>query len=376
MKVLIAMDSFKGSVSSMEAAWAVSSGIKKVDPGAEITCFPAADGGEGTLDTLVTGCKGQKFSVEVTGPLGEKVQSAYGWLPEQKVAVMELAQASGLTLVPEEKRDPLNTTSYGLGELIKDALDRGARRFVIAIGGSATNDGGMGMLRALGAKFTDNDGNELEGYGRDVSKVSSIDLSGLHPAIFESEICAACDVDNILCGANGATYVYGPQKGADQKSVIALDEALNNYGKLMEKAVGYKCMDWTGTGAAGGIGFAIASALRGELRPGTELILNYLGFGDAVLDADVVVTGEGCLDGQTPHGKVPCGVGRWAHDAGAFVIALAGSIGNGAEAVLDEGIDAYFPVIRRPMSLEEAMDRKITSENLAAAAEQVFRLLV
>ena len=376
MKVLIAMDSFKGSVGSMEAAFAVSQGIKRADPSAEITCFPAADGGEGTLDTLVTGCKGEKFSIEVTGPTGERITSSYGWLPEQKVVVIELARAAGLMLVPEEKRDPMNTTSYGLGELLKDALGRGARRFVIAIGGSATNDGGMGMLRALGAKFYDAGDNELEGYGRDLARVERIDLSGLDPALFDSEICAACDVDNILCGPNGATYVYGPQKGADKNTVRLLDEALKNYGELMEEAVGYKCMEWTGTGAAGGIGFAIASALRGELRPGTELILNYIGFGDAVLEADVVVTGEGRLDGQTPHGKVPCGVGRWAHDAGAFVIALAGSIGEGAEAVLEEGIDAYFPVIRRPMTREEAMDRKTTAENLAATAEQVFRMLV
>ena len=376
MKVLIAMDSFKGSVSSMEAAYAVSRGIRKVDPKAEITCFPAADGGEGTLDTLVTGCKGEKFSIEVTGPVGEKIISSYGWLPEQKIAVIELARAAGLTLVPENSRNPMNTTSIGFGELIKDALSRGARSFILAIGGSATNDGGMGMLRALGAKFFDGEGNELEGYGRDLVKVESVDLSGLDPAISESEICVACDVDNILCGPNGAAYVYGPQKGADAVSVRLLDEALVKYGALMEDAVGFKCMDWTGTGAAGGIGFAIASALRGELRPGTELILNHLGFGEAVLNADVVVTGEGCLDAQTPHGKVPCGVGRWARDAGAFVIALAGSIGDGAEAVLDEGIDVYFPIIRRPMTVEEAMDRKTASDNLAATAEQVFRMLV
>lgn len=374
MKVLIAIDSFKGSISSAEAEEAVSRGIQKAIPGAETVCFPVADGGEGTAETLVKGRDGSMIKVDVTGPLGEIVNASYGWLPDDGVAVIETAQAAGLPLVPEDKRNPLNTTSFGVGEFIKDALDKGIRKILLGLGGSATNDGGMGMLRALGARFRDEEGNELEGFGRDLLRVREVDLSGLDARLGECSVSAACDVKSVLFGPEGAAYIFAPQKGAGPAEVMALDEGLRKYAAIMEKAVGKDHSRDEGSGAAGGLGFALRACLNAELRPGTELVLSLLGFDRAMEGVDVVVTGEGCIDHQTPRGKVPCGVGRRAHELGAYVIAFAGKLGENAEICNQQGIDAMFSICRGPVSCEEAMKRDRAMANLELSAEQVFRL--
>ena len=374
MNILIAIDSFKGSITSQKAAEAIRRGILSADPAAEVTAIPVADGGEGTVDTLVTGLGGEMIEHTVTGPLGTPVTAKYGWLPVQKTAVFEMAQAAGLPLVPEKLRDPMQTTTFGVGELLRDALDRGYRRFVLGIGGSATNDCGLGMLTALGCRFLDERGKEVHIFGADVEKVAAMDLSGLDSRLDQCEILVACDVENPLCGPNGASHVFAPQKGASPGTVERMDAAHRKFAHLVRDTLGVDAANFPGAGAAGGLGFALKAFLGAEMHPGVSLILDTLDFDAAVQKAHLVITGEGRLDHQSAMGKLPCGVARYAKRYGKPVVALCGCVTEGAAACLDQGIDAYFPIPGGPCTPEEAMESSAAAANLTRTAQQVYRL--
>mgnify|MGYP004593091187 FL=1 len=373
MKAVIAVDSFKGSLSSFEAGKTVKKAFVDIFNG-EASVFPVSDGGEGTVETVVKALKGEIVNIEVTGPLGEKINSFYGII-NNKTAVIEMAAASGLPIVPMDKRNPMNTTTYGVGELISDAVKRGIRDFVIGIGGSATNDGGLGMLSALGVKFTNKYGNNCGIFGRDLFNVENIDISGIPDGVKESSFKIACDVNNPLCGKNGASAVFGPQKGADKKTVEEMDKALEKYALLSEKVLGKGFKDKEGTGAAGGLGFAFVSYINGKLLPGIELVLDMLDIEKEMKTADIVITGEGRLDSQTVMGKAPGGVAKLAKKYNLPVIAFSGCIGDGAEKCNLKGIDAFFPIIRNAVSIEEAMEKESAEKNMYSTALQVFRLI-
>ena len=369
MKVTIAIDSFKGSLSSIEAGKAAAEGVKRVFPEAECRVRPLADGGEGTVDALVAGLGGELRRVTVTGPAGKPVNAKYGLVGT--TAVMEMAEASGITLVSGAEKNALYTTTYGVGEMILDAAKSGAKTFVIGIGGSATNDGGAGMLQALGWRLLDADGNELPRGGAALSglvKILPPDSSSTSSLHLSFRI--ACDVKNPLCGPQGASAVFGPQKGATPEGVKTLDAALAHFASVAGAAA-----TTPGDGAAGGLGFAFRRFLGAELVPGVELILGETKLEEFVRDADVVITGEGRLDGQTVMGKAPIGVARLAKKYGKRVLAFSGILGDGVEAVNDAGIDAYFPILRKLVTLEEALDVSNASANLTATVEQAFRLL-
>ena len=380
MKVAIAIDSFKGSLSSVAAGNAAAEGVRRVFPDAECVVRPLADGGEGTVDALVAGLGGELKSVTVTGPAGKPVNAKYGLLPDG-VAVMEMAEAAGITLVSGTEKNPLHTTTYGVGEMILDAVKNGARKFVIGIGGSATNDGGAGMLQALGFRLLDAAGHDIPRGGAGLAKLAKIE-----PPLFDFDsglrlsFRIACDVTNPLCGPNGASAVFGPQKGATPEMVRELDAALANFSRVTSSSsVSRDSSDaslYPGAGAAGGLGFAFKAFLGAELVPGVDLILNETHLEDFVRDADIVITGEGRLDGQTVMGKAPIGVARLAKKYGKRVLAFSGILGDGVEAVNAAGIDAYFPILRKLVSLEDALDVSNAAANLTATVEQVFRLLV
>ena len=374
LNIVIAIDSFKGSLSSQAAADAIRRGILSVDETVNITAIPVADGGEGTVDTLVSGLRGEMISVTVTGPLGTPVTARYGWLPEQQTAVFEMAQAAGLPLVPDHLRNPLYTTTYGVGQLLKDALDRGYRRFLLGIGGSATNDCGLGMLQALGCRFLDQYGLPTGYFGRDVDAVAAIDLSGLDPRLKECEILAACDVTNPLCGPNGASYIFAPQKGASPEVVVRMDAAHQKFSNLVKDTQGIDAADFPGAGAAGGLGFALKAFLNAEMRSGVSLVLDTLNFDETVKTADLVITGEGRLDHQSAMGKLPSGVARYAKHHGKPVVALCGCVTEGAAACSEAGMDAYFPIPAGPCTLDEAMDAETAAKNLTRTSAQVYRL--
>lgn len=380
MKILIAMDSFKGSLSSMEAGRAVEEGIRRANLAKQrlahmkIEVKPLADGGEGTTEALVEGLGGQMVSVEVTGPFGERITSQYGILPDGKTAVMEMAAAAGIVLVQGEKR-PFDATTYGVGEMIRDAITRGCREFIVGIGGSATNDGGLGMLSALGFDFLDDRGERVPLGAKGLSKVQTIRKDNVFPQLKECRFRVACDVTNPLCGENGATYVYGPQKGVKETQKEELDAAMRQYAKKAAEWTGYDCKDTAGAGAAGGMGFAFLSFLDAKLQSGIELVMEAVGLEESMQGADYVVTGEGRLDGQSAMGKAPVGVARAAKRKGARVIALAGSLGHGANQCNEAGIDAFFPIVPGIVSLEEAMNTENARDNLSRTAEQIFRLL-
>lgn len=376
MKVIIAIDSFKGSLSTFESGAAVSEGIKRVYPDAKTVVCPLADGGEGTVEAIVSSCGGRLCTAQVCGPIGEKVCATYGVVDSSATAIIEMSAAAGLTLVPEDKRDPLYTTTYGVGELITHAIrENGCRRFIIGIGGSATNDGGVGMLSALGFEFLGSDGTEIERGAVGLSALCSINTENAMRELAECDFCIACDVKNILCGENGCSAVYGPQKGADSESVKKMDAWLSQYAILSTKATGLDCANVEGAGAAGGMGFAFMCYLGGKLRSGIELVVETTGFDEKLADADIVVTGEGRLDGQSCMGKAPVGVALAAKKQGKTVIAFSGAVKDDARLVNQYGIDAFFPILRRPSTLEEAMDIKNAYKNLADTAEQVFRLI-
>lgn len=375
MKVVIAIDSLKGSLSSMEAGMAIKDGILAAKPDAEVIVKPLADGGEGTTDALIEGMNGERIDLTVTGPMHTPVDAYYGYLKDTNTAVMEMASAAGITLVPDSEKNPLLATSYGVGEMINDAIQRGCRNFIIGIGGSVTNDGGIGMLKALGVRFLDENGEDAGEGGQALAKVARIDVSGMNPLLKECHIQVACDVNNPLCGENGSTYVYGPQKGVTEDMKKTLDEAMAHFARVTSETLENDYMNIPGAGAAGGLGYAFLAYTGAALTPGIELILDAVGLEEELSSADVVVTGEGRLDFQTAMGKAPVGVARLAKKYNAKVIAFAGSVTKEATACNKEGIDAFFPILRSVCTLAEAMDPVAARNNMTATVEQVFRLL-
>ncbi|EPE7165007.1 glycerate kinase [Cronobacter sakazakii] len=370
-KIVIAPDSFKESLSAMDVAKAIEAGFREIYPQAHYVCVPMADGGEGTVEAMVAATGGQIITTPVTAPLGNKVDGFFGLLGDGETAVVEMAAASGLHLVPTAQRDPRITTSYGTGELILAALERGVKAIIIGIGGSATNDGGAGMMQALGARFLDGEGCELAPGGAALARLERLDLSALDPRLAQVSVTAACDVDNPLCGEKGASAVFGPQKGATPAMVTVLDAALRRFGEQLEAATGKAIISAPGAGAAGGMGAALLGMLNAELRPGIEIVIESLGLAQAVRDADLVITGEGRLDSQSIHGKTPVGVARVAKQFQRPVVAIAGSLTPDYQIVHEHGIDAAFSVIDRIVTLQEALDDaernlRVTARNVAA----------
>lgn len=374
MKVVIAIDSFKGSLSSLEAGEAAKRGILKSDPKAQVRVRPLADGGEGTVEALVQGMEGRICKVMVTSPLGNPIEAEYG-IVGGNTAVIEMSAAAGITLVPDKMRNPLYTTTYGVGEMIKDAIEKGCRRFLVGIGGSATNDGGIGMLQALGYGFLDQEGNEVPLGARGLERLAVIEKKKVLPELEDCEFRIACDVVNPLCGSQGSSAVYGPQKGADAEMIHKMDKWMEAYAELAGKSFPQADPKKPGTGAAGGLGFAFLTFTNSVLESGIQIILEETGLEEYVKEADVVVTGEGRLDGQTAMGKAPVGVAGLAKKYGKTVIAFAGSVTRDAVKCNEKGIDAFFPVIREISTLEEAMDPETAGQNLEDTAEQVFRLI-
>lgn len=377
MNIVIAIDSFKGSISSIEAGNTVKEAILAHYPQEQIQVFPLADGGEGTVDALTQGLGGSIVPVKVTGPLGEPVESRYGYIPTLGAAVIEMADASGLTLVPIEKRNPLYTTTFGLGELILAAIDNGCRHFIIGIGGSATNDAGLGMLTALGYKFYQEDGSPCDVYGKNLQDVARIDTTSCHPLLKECKFDIACDVTNPLCGPQGCSAIYGPQKGATPEIIKRMDKDIATFADLAEKSTGITGDKLPGAGAAGGLGFAFHTFLQGTLTPGIELVLKSIKIQQALATADILITGEGRMDMQTAMGKAPIGVAQLAKKChgSCLTLGLCGCATHDADAVNEHGIDAYFPILHAPMSMEEAMEAHTTKQNLTQTIQQIMNLL-
>ncbi|WP_455010501.1 glycerate kinase [Oribacterium sinus] len=422
MKILIAIDSFKGSLSSKEAGEAIKSGILRVIPDAEVLISPLADGGEGTVETLVEALGGSLETVRVKGPLFREVEARYGILSESreagystesekacynmlsesgeapgendlktqtttpsetdsqyspkagKLAVMEMSQASGITLVSPEERNPLKTSSYGVGEMILDAYHKGCRRFLIGIGGSATNDGGIGMLSALGFRFTKENGEEISPCGEGLKDLARIDATSVPEGLLQCSFQIACDVENPLYGENGASLVYGFQKGGNKELLSQMDLWMKRYSELVKEYNPAANPEAPGSGAAGGLGFAFRSFLQGELKSGVSLILEETKLSEKMQGADLVITGEGRLDEQSSMGKAPIGVAKLAKAQGIPVLAFAGAVTVGAKACNQAGIDAYFPILRGISTLEEAMEKENARRNLEDTVEQVIRL--
>lgn len=371
MKIVIAPDSYKESLSAMAVASEIEAGFREIFPDAEYRKVPVADGGEGTVQAMIDASGGRLVELRVRGPLGEPVSAFYGMMGDGGTAVIEMAAASGLELVPAARRDPMRTTSYGTGELIRDALDAGARRFVLGIGGSATNDGGAGMLQALGGRLLDGAGNDLAPGGAALATLDKIDLSALDARINDCVFDVACDVSNPLVGPQGASHIFGPQKGATPEMVASLDAALRHYADVIARDLGRPVADVPGAGAGGGIGAAMLVFLGGRLRPGSEIVTAAVGLDAAVADADLVLTGEGRIDSQTIHGKTPVGVARVAQRHGKPVIAIAGCLAPGAEAVHAHGIAAVFGAVSRPCTVEQALadaaaNVRVSARNIAA----------
>ena len=376
MKAVVAIDSLKGSLSSVEAGNAIAEGIRRADAQAEVVVRPLADGGEGTVDALVQGMNGSLQQVQVTGPLGDPVDCAYGIIEEEKMAVIEMSAAAGITLVPDERKNPLFTTTYGVGEMIRDAIQKGCRKFVVGIGGSATNDGGIGMLQALGYEFLDSKGNPVPYGAVGLEDLAEIKSENVISELAQCEFKVACDVTNSLCGQQGASAVYGPQKGATPEMIRKMDQWLSDYAKLAEKHYEKADPKYPGTGAAGGLGFAFLTFTNAVLESGIKIVLKETKLEQYIRDADIVVTGEGRLDGQTAMGKAPVGVAKLAGKYNIPVLAFAGSVTEDAGKCNEEGIHAFFPILRGITTLEEAMDRDNAKRNLIETVEQVFRLIV
>lgn len=375
--IVIAIDSFKGSLSSIQAGNIVFNATKKIFPQSNIKIFPLADGGEGTVDALTEGLHGKIISSYVTGPLGDKIQSRYGYLAQDNIAIIEMADTAGLTLVSENKRNPLFTTTYGLGELILDAIHNGCRKFIIGIGGSATNDCGLGMLSALGIKFFNKNHQSIGIFGKDLQDIAFIDTSTLNPLIKDCSFSIACDVTNPLYGENGCSHIYAPQKGATPDIVNQMDNNIKNFADLIKKQLGLTGANLAGAGAAGGLGFAFHTFLKAQLIPGIELILNTLHIQEFLKNADLLITGEGKIDLQTSMGKAPIGIAKLAKQLNPQikVIAICGCATNNASSVNSQGIDAYFPIIQAPISLQKAMQTDIASNNLNQTITQILNLL-
>lgn len=371
MKIVIAPDSFKESLTAAETARQIEAGFREVFPHFDYHRKPIADGGEGTLDALLDARGGERRRRRVSDPLGRPVDAEYGILSDG-TAVIEMAAASGLHRVAPAQRDPRVATSRGTGELIADALDAGARNFIIALGGSATNDGGAGMLNALGMQFKDAQGNDIGPGGSALARLARMDASGFDARVSQCRFDVACDVDNPLCGPNGASAIFGPQKGATAEMIVELDDALSHYAAVMSLDFGASVTSMPGSGAAGGLGAALLGVLEARLMPGVEIVSNALQLPDAICNADLVVTGEGRIDGQTVRGKAPIGVARIAARFGVPVIAVSGAVSATAAAVYTHGIDAVFPTVQRACTIEEAFceaaaNVRSTSRNIAAA---------
>ena len=375
MKVVVAIDSLKGSMSSLEAGEAIKAGVLNVYPDADVQVRPLADGGEGTVEALALGMGGTLHTVNVTGPSGRKADAVYGILADGKTAVMEMAQAAGITMVNDEERNPLRTTTYGVGEMICDAMEKGCRSFIVGIGGSATNDCGIGMLMALGYEFLDAEGKPVSMYGAGLEHIAEVRRDKVNPLLSECRFRIACDVTNPLCGPRGCSAVYGPQKGATPEIVETMDGWMAKYAETVKKVFPDADPVYPGTGAAGGLGFAFKTFTNAVLESGIRIILDETKLEEYVKDADVVVTGEGRLDGQTVMGKAPIGVAEIAKKFDKTVLAFAGSVTPDAVACNDHGIDAFFPILRGISPLEEAMDGETARKNMTAAVTQAFLLL-
>jgi glycerate kinase len=373
MKIVIAPDSFKESLTALAVANEIEAGFREFFPDAHYVKLPVADGGEGTVQAMIDASGGRRIELRVTGPLGEPVSAFYGLMGDGATAVIEMAAASGLEQVPPARRNPLHTTSYGTGQLILNALDAGARRFVLGVGGSATNDGGAGMLQALGGRLLDAAGAELNAGGGALAALARIDLSDLDARIKDSVFDIACDVSNPLVGPQGASAIFGPQKGATPAMVEQLDANLRHYAEVIAHDLGQQVAEVPGAGAGGGIGAGMLVFLGGRLRPGSEIVMAAVGLDAAVADADLVITGEGRIDGQTVHGKTPVGVARVAGRHGKPVIAIAGGLAAGAAAVHDHGIDAVFGAVSRPCTVEEALAD--AARNVRCAARNIAAVL-
>lgn len=371
MKIVIAPDSYKESLSALEVATAIEAGFQEIFPDAEYVKLPVADGGEGTVEAMVAATQGHLVQVTVTGPLGEPVQAFYGLSGDERCAFIEMAAASGLESVPVASRNPLITTTWGTGELIRHALDAGVQQIIIGIGGSATNDGGAGMVQALGAKLLTQDNQQIAAGGGALEQLARIDLSGLDNRLADCRIDVACDVTNPLTGPEGATAVFGPQKGATAEMIVRLDRALAHFAQIIHRDLAVDVLQLEGGGAAGGMGAALYAFCGARLRPGIEIVTDALHLAELVADADLVITGEGRIDSQTIHGKVPVGVAKVAQRYNVPVIAIAGSLTADVGVVHQHGLDAVFSVIYSVCTLEEALANaadnvRMTARNVAA----------
>jgi glycerate kinase len=371
--IILAPDSFKESMTAKEVCIAMEKGIKKAN--SKITCIhvPMADGGEGTMQSLVDATGGMKYSANVVGPLGNEVEAEYGILGDGETGILEMASASGIQLVPVDKRNPLVTTTYGTGQLIKACLDRNIKRLLIGIGGSATNDGGAGVVQALGGKLLGKEGSEIGFGGGELGKLASVDLADFDSRLKNIKVEVACDVTNPLCGLKGASNVFGHQKGADPQMIEILDENLRHYADIIKEQFGKEVIDVPGAGAAGGLGAGLMAFLNGTLKNGIEMVVKYSELEEKIKSADMVWTGEGSIDSQTQYGKTPLGVARVAKKYDKPVIALAGKVGSNIEALYDMGIDSIFCIMRGVATLEEAL--KDGKENIERTSENIIRLL-
>ena len=374
MRVVIAIDSFKGSLSSYKAGKAVRDAIIKVNKDADVIIKPLADGGEGTTDVFSSYYDAEIVELTVKGPLLSPVKAKY-CIINNNTAVIEMASASGITLISPEERNPLKTTTFGVGEMIKDAVERGCRKFIIGIGGSATNDGGTGMLSALGFEFLDKNDNPVSFGAEGLEFINKIRTDNVIPELKDCIFSVACDVTNPLCGENGCSAVFGPQKGATPEMIQDMDKWLHDFARKTIELFPSSDKNLPGAGAAGGLGFAFASYLNGNLRPGIDIILEATGIENEIMNSDIVVTGEGRLDSQTVMGKAPVGVARLAKKYNKKVIAFAGCVSDDAEICNEYGIDAYFPILRNITTLDDAMNKDSAYKNLRDTAYQVFRLI-
>lgn len=359
MKIVIAPDSFKGSLTAVEVSDAIGQGVREIFPEAEIVKIPMADGGDGTVQCLVNATGGEILRKKVTGPLGDEVLASYGILGDKKTAVIEMAEASGLTLVPENKRNPLITTTYGTGQLIKAGLDRGCRKMIIGIGGSATNDGGAGMVQALGVKLLDKDEEEIGFGGGELKNITRVDINYMDERLSNTKVLVASDVSNPLCGPKGATKVYGPQKGATPEVIKELDESLAYFAEIIKRDLNKDVKDIPGAGAAGGLGASLMAFLDAELRPGIDIVIEIVKLEQAIKDADLVITGEGKIDSQTIYGKAPIGVAKIAKKYNIPVIAVAAIISDDADIVHQYGINTLLKISEPPISLAEPKPKKV-----------------
>ena len=398
MKVVVAIDSWKGSLGSLEAGASIAEGVYRVFPEAEVLVRPLADGGEGTVEALTLGMNGRMETVQVTGPLGTPVEASYGIIEESKegcveredgaeqescdrtmertkIAIIEMAAAAGITLVDEKQRNPLDTTTFGVGEMICDAIHKGCRKFIVGIGGSATNDGGIGMLQAFGFEFLNANGKQVPFGAKGLAEIVTIIDEHVIPELKECEFKVACDVTNPLCGTQGCSAVYGPQKGATPAMIEDMDQWLFHYARLTQETYPHTNWNQAGTGAAGGLGFAFLSYTNAVLESGIQIILEETRLESYIKAADIVITGEGRLDGQTVMGKAPIGVAVIAKKYGKPVLAFSGCVTEEAGVCNQYGIDAFFPILRTVTTLEEAMEKEQTKRNLSATVEQVFRLI-